>query len=393
MSRVDSGAGFQPANQSNQQPGKAAPLFFVIAVLCIASTACVGMAANGDDNPIAWRDCLKQKPLWYRGPEAIRIADNVLLYQRNSGGWPKNIDMATMLSDKQKTDLRGAKKRNDAMLDNGATHTQLRYLATVYTATKLERFKTSFLKGMDYVLAAQYPNGGWPQRYPIPGGYGRYITFNDGAMTGALIVLRNVAEKKPGYTFVGKERRKKAQAAVEKGIDCILKCQIVVNGKRTAWCAQHDEKSLKPRPARSYEKISISGCESVGVVEFLMGINKPSPEIIDAIQSAVAWFDRVKITGIRQTIKPDPSLPRGRDKIIVKDTKAPPLWARFYQIGTNKPIFCGRDGKIKETLAEIEPERRTGYSWYGFYPAKLLAKSYPAWQKKWAPGKNVLDRK
>jgi PelA/Pel-15E family pectate lyase len=259
----------------------------------------------------------------------------------------------------------------------------------VYDATKLERFKKAFLEAVDYLLRAQYPNGGWPQRYPNPSGYARYITFNDVAMIGAMTVLRDIAEKKPPYTLVDEQRRKRAEKAVQKGIECILKCQIIVGGKRTAWCQQHDEKTFEPRPARIYEKISICGGESVGVVRFLMSIDNPTEEIVEAIQSAVAWFDRVKLTGIRQINKPDES-GRGYDKVIIRDATAPPIWARFYQIGTNRPIFCGRDGIIKSSLAEIEHERRTGYSWYGYGPATLLAKDYPAWQKKWAPRENVL---
>jgi PelA/Pel-15E family pectate lyase len=260
----------------------------------------------------------------------------------------------------------------------------------VYDATRLERFKRGFLKGVDYLLKAQYPNGGWPQCYPNPSGYSRYITFNDGAMIGAMSVLRDIAEKKPGYGFVDDGRRERGEKAVQKGIECILKCQIVVDGKRTAWCQQHDEKTFEPRPARTYEKISICGGESVGLVRFLMSIDNPTKEIIEAIQSAVTWFDRVKLTGIRQINKPDQS-ERGYDKVIIKDATAPPTWARFYQIGTNRPLFCGRDGKIKDTLAEIEHERRTGYSWYGRGPAELLNRDYPIWQKKWAPKKNVLE--
>ena len=84
---------------------------------------------------------------------------------------------------------------------------------------------------------------------------------------------------------------------------------------------------------------------------------------------------------------------KGWDKVVVKDAAAPPMWARFYEIGTNKPIFCSRDGVPKDTLAEISYERRNGYSWLGRYAADLLAKDYPAWQKKWAPGKNVLEKR
>lgn len=328
---------------------------------------------------------------FYAGDEAIRIADNVLLYQRDTGGWPKSINVTRVLSERDKARLFKAKNKEDSTLDNGGTHTQIRYLAKVYSATGLERFKQGFIKGVDYLLEAQYDNGGWPQIYPNPGGYSRYITFNDGVMIGAMSVLRDIAGKKPGYTFVEEVRRRKAKEAVLKGVECILKCQIIVDGKRTAWCQQHDEETFEPRPARIYEKVSICGNESVGIVKFLMGIDNPNEEIIKAIQGAVAWFDSVKLAGIRQINKSDDS-ERGYDRVIIKDVKARPIWARFYEIGTNRPIFCGRDGKIKYSLAEIEQERRTGYAWYGYWPAELLTKDYPAWQRKWAPKKKMCSK-
>lgn len=368
----------------------------VTGLFCLVAVA-IAAGAQGRKNPtevISWKRCLGQRPGFYAAGEAVRIADNVLLYQRDTGGWSKNVDMASVLSEQDKAKLRKAKSRKDSTLDNGATHTQIRYLAKVYYATRLERFRQAMLRGIDYLLEAQYANGGWPQFYPREGnsGYSRYITFNDGAMIGAMSVLRDIAEKKPEYAFVDEVRRQKANNAVQKGVECILKCQIVVNSKKTAWCAQHDEKTFIARKARNYELPSISGSESVGVVRFLMSIDNPSPEIIEAVQSAVAWFDQVKLAGIRQINKSDSSREGGYDKVIIKDATAPPIWARFYQIGTNRPIFCGRDGKIKYRMAEIEHERRTGYSWYGYGPAGLLDKDYPAWQKKWAPEKNVLSK-
>ena len=356
---------------------------------CLFALAVVHRAQG---QAISWRQCLNQQPEFYTTDQAIRIADNLLLYQRDSGGWQKNIEMASVLSEQDKTKLREAKTRNDATLDNSATRRQMRYLAMVYQATGIERFKDAFLKGLNYVLEAQYDNGGWPQRYPNPAGYSKHITFNDGTMVGVLNLLRDIAEKKPPYTFIDEDRRRKAEKAVQKGIDCILKCQIIANGKKTAWCAQHDENTFVPRKARSYELPSISGAESVGIVRFLMSIEKPGPEIIEAVQATVAWFGEAKLEGIKQIRKKDQSKPRGFDKVIVEDASAPPIWARFYDIETNKPIFCGRDGIPKATLAEISYERRNGYSWLGYYATDLLANEYPAWQKKWAPAKNVLDR-
>lgn len=365
-----------------------------VGLQCIFAAA-VAFGVQSGKEFVEWNhssvSIIEQNPEWYGSTEALRVADNVLLYQRNSGGWPKNINMARRLSEEDKDRIRRDKDKEDATLDNGATHMQIHYLARVYDATGLERFKKACLKGVDYLLKAQYPNGGWPQFYPLQGHpeYSKYITFNDGAMIGAMTVLRDVAEKKSHYAFVDEDRRKKAEKAVRKGIECILKCQIIVDGKRTVWCQQHDEKTFEPRPARVYEKVSLCGLESVGVVGFLMSVDNPTVEIIEAVQGAVAWFDRVKLTGIRQVRKPDGS-DFGYDRVVIEDAMAPPLWARFYEIGTNRPIFCGRDGKIKYSLAEIEQERRTDYSWYGDWPTTLLTEDYPAWQKKWAPENNVL---
>jgi PelA/Pel-15E family pectate lyase len=173
---------------------------------------------------------------------------------------------------------------------------------------------------------------------------------------------------------------------------CILRCQVIAGGRRTAWCAQHNERTFEPAPARAYEKISLSGFETVGIVRFLMEIDRPNAQVIEAIQSAVAWLDQVKLTGIKVVEKRDASLPRGFDRIVIQDPQAAPLWARFYEIGTNRPIFCGRDGVIKYSLAEIEHERRVGYRWYVEAAAELLANDYPKWRKRWAAGKNMLGQ-
>jgi len=339
-------------------------------------------ADRNESRSLTWNQCLRQSADWYGGTDAVRVADNVLLYQRDSGGWPKNIDMAAVLSAEQKEKLRVAKRETDSTIDNGATATQMIFLSRVFNATKQERFKEAFVRGLDFLLAAQYANGGWPQFFPNPKGYQAHVTFNDNAMVNVLNLMRDVTRAASAYAFVDEERRERAGLAVTRGIECILKCQVVVNGNRTVWCAQHDEKTLAPAPARSYEKISLSGSESAGIVRFLMGVEKPDARVNESIESAMKWFETSKLTGIRQVQNPDPSLPKGYDKVIVADPNATPLWARFYEIGSNRPIFCGRDGVIKYSLAEIEYERRVGYGWYGDAPAKLLSEDYPRWRER-----------
>ena len=335
---------------------------------------------------IKWGDALDQKPEWYGSDEAVRIADNLLLYQSDTGGWPKNIDMAKVLTEGEKTSLlKQQRDAHESTIDNGATYSQLNFLARVFTAKKLMRHKEAFLRGVDYLLKAQYDNGGWPQYYPLRAGYYSHITYNDNAMIGVMRLLRDIARKRPDYAFVDEDRRLRSEKAVERGIECILKTQVVVEGKRTVWAAQHDEVTLAPAPARKFEPVSLTGSESVGIVRFLMGIEHPDDRVIGAIEAAVAWFEKSKITGIRYVEKADASKLHGFDRVVVKDSNAGPLWARFYEIGTNRPIFIGRDARVRYDVAEIEDERRNGYSWYVSEPAELLNKDYPKWQKKWRP--------
>lgn len=321
-------------------------------------------------------------PMSARALDDVRIAETILLYQRTSGGWPKNYDRDATLTEERARKVRKDRDRSDSTFDNGATHTELAHLARVYGATRDERFRRAFERGLEFVLSAQYANGGWPQFYPDPRGYHAHITFNDGAMVGVMRLLSDVARGASPYGFVDEARRRRSGAAVERGVECILRCQIRVDGKRTAWCAQHDSKTLEPRKARSYELASISGAESVDIVRFLMGIESPSPEVVDAVRSAVAWFEEARLDGIRVVRKPAPSTPRGVDKVVVRDPSAPPLWARFHEIGTNRPIFCSRDGVPRTSLADISYERRNGYSWYSGKAARLLAKEYPAWTRR-----------
>jgi len=233
-----------------------------------------------------------------------------------------------------------------------------------------------------YLLGGQYANGGWPQKFPAPRGYERYITFNDNAMVGVLSLLRDVARGDPEFAWVPADLRAQCGQAELRGRACILRCLIQRDGRPTVWCAQHDEVTLRPRGARSYELPSFSGGESVGVVRYLMQIEQPDAAVVRAVEGAVAWFERYQLRGLRLQRVADPAQPKGYDLVVVNDPAAPALWARFYDLHTNEPIFCSRDGKPRRTLAEISYERRTGYSWLGPYARQLLEEEYPAWKRR-----------
>ncbi|MET0751888.1 MAG: pectate lyase, partial [Pyrinomonadaceae bacterium] len=324
---------------------------------------------------ISWNEVLDQTKLWYAVDEATRIANQVIFYQRENGGWEKNVDMAAMLTQAEREKLLKEKSSTDTTIDNNATTTQLRYLAKVITAKNIEMHKAAFFKGLDFLLSMQYENGGFPQFYPLKSDYSREITFNDNAMINALKILRDIAGKKEDFLFVDEERRLKSEKAVEKGTEIILKTQVEIDGEKTVWAAQYDENTLKPAAARKFEPISLTAGESVGIIRFLMLDSKPKQATIDAIESAVKWFQANKLNGIRWERK-------NGESSVVKDKNAPPIWARFYQIETMKPIFIGRDAVIRYDVSEIEAERRNGYAWYVSEPNELLEKDYPKWKEK-----------
>ncbi len=316
-----------------------------------------------------WPGYASKQDDWFRSAEGRRVADSILSWQSPLGSWPKNLDTTQEKLEGDKRTIRGT-------FDNGATTGELRFLARAFRATGEARYRDAFMRGLDHILQAQYPTGGWPQSYPPGAGYHRHITFNDDAMVRLMELLREVANK-PEYEFVDATRRRACETSFKRGIDCILKCQVKVDGKLTVWCAQHDEATLQPRPARTFELVSLSGAESAGILHLLMSLDGPSPEIAAAIRAGAAWFESAKLTGLAQTRV-------NGDKVVVPDKNARPLWARFYEIGSNRPIFSGRDGVKKYTLAEIEAERRNGYAWHGSW-GERVARDFALWERKWDP--------
>jgi pectinesterase len=353
-------------------------LFLLFAVFANSS-----LSAQKKLTEMSWSEVVyKQSDSWYGSEEAISVAENVLLYQRNIGGWPKNTPMHKPLSETEKEKLLQLKtSTEDVTIDNGATLLEMIYLSKVYNQTQDEKYKTCFLKGLDYILEAQYENGGWPQFYPLRKGYYTHITFNDNATINVLNLLKDLSNGNQKYDFVTDDVvLDRVEQALEKGIECILKTQFVQNGVLTVWCAQHDEITLLPAKARAYELPSLSGSESAGIVDFLMSLENPSPEIIKAVEAAVVWFDKVKITGYK--VENFTNSEGKKDRRVVSDAGARPMWARFYDLENNRPFFCDRDGIKKYSLEEIGYERRNGYSWYSDSAQKILD-NYPKWEKKW----------
>lgn len=281
---------------------------------------------------IAWSKLLSNvSDAWYKTNEAKEVADNVLLYQRDCGGWHKNIEMHHLLTDTEKEKVT-AEKKEKGCFDNGATTTEMKFLAQMYKHVPDSRYRDAFVKGLNYIMSAQYSTGGWPQYFPLRGGYSDFITFNDDLMVNLLKLLRDVYESGDNFAaIVEDETKRKAKETFEKGLDCILNCQIVDGGAKTLWCAQHDPVTMNPAVGRPHELPSFSGCEGARILEFLMTIENPSDKVKESVVAAVEWLENHKIPNKKVVDVKDTSGNTIDRK--VEDCAGEDMWGRFIQLG------------------------------------------------------------
>lgn len=327
-----------------------------------------------------WADSKQKAVACYPEEAYLSIADQLVAGQNEDGGWPKNIDWTRRSLNPDSLKLTLKPRHRLSTLDNKSTYLQVEYLSAAYSCSGEERYRRAAERGMEYMLLAQHENGSWR------GWDADAITFNDGVTTGVLYLWQRVIYQKEPFRWVDEELRERIEASWERGLEIILRTQYLQNGVKTIWAQQHDHLTLQPVKARSYELPALAPSESTAIVELLMRIRKPSQEVIEAVSAAVAWFERHKIEGKRLVTS---SLPEGhsenpkikRDRRLVDDPKADPLWARYHDLENNEPFLCNRDGVKVYSLEEVAPERRVGYSWYGSWPEKVMER-YPEWLEK-----------
>ena len=328
---------------------------------------------------------LEREQAWYASAEARHIADVIVSFQTPAGGWGKNTDMSK--EPRQPGEKYGPDNVSKFLapgdfdtpleadwnyigtIDNDATTTQLNFLAKVIAglgSNEADVYKKAYLRGIEYLLAAQYPNGGWPQVWPLEGSYHDAITYNDDAVSQVLELMGHSAEAKDEFAFVPQEVRARAKSSFERGIRCIFASQIVVQGKPTVWPQQSDALTLQPVSGRNFEPPTQCSGESAAMMIFLMNeLPHPTAEQQKSIRAAAAWFKKTAIYGQSWERGPE-----GRQ--LVPKPGAGPIWARYYQTGTDLPVFADRDKTIHDNVNELSKERRNGYSWYSAESQRAL---------------------
>ena len=369
-------------------PVVAAALMLICHLMALAATKHepISLAAFNDGIK-HWQDRHGTDYARYRPEQVTEIADNLLLYQRDNGGWIENRDPARILDAMEKAALVPEKAQASGSFDNRNIYSQIEYLAAAFGQTGKAAYHDAAARGLDYALAQQIVAcGGWPHTVPGTSSYHGYITIADEVTSGLLRLLRKVSAGADPFGYVDALTRARAKAALDRGDECVLKLQVVQNGKLAGWAGQYDPQTLQPAQGRAFELPSIVSQETVEMLRYLMSIQQPSAAQVKSIESAVSWLRRSQISGVRleKVTLPKPVQYEYHvatfDYRLVDDANALPLWARFYDLEDNSIVLANRDSVRVKDYSEIHPERRSGYSWFGTWPAKLLNEEYPEWR-------------
>ena len=369
----------------------------VLFAIALALGGCMGMRPPAETPSLEgfgdaihhWRNLHGGDYATWRPDQVREIADNVLLYQRDNGGWIENRDPTRILSADERAGIAGERSNPSASFDNRNTYSQVAYLLGAFALLGDERYRTAALKGLDFILSRQVKRcGGWPHTVPPVQSYHDKITIADEVTSGNLRLLRKVAAGKGPFAAVDPARRRAAAAGLARGDACVLRLQIRQGETLTGWAGQYDPVTLAPAKGRSFELPAIVSQETVAMLEYLMEDPHPSPAMIAAIEGGVAWLKRVRILGWRVEDVPL-AVPvkydfhtATFDRRLVADASATGLWARFYDLADNSVVLANRDGVRVARYDQIHPERRSGYGWYGEWPRGLIERDYPAWKAR-----------
>ncbi len=316
-------------------------------------------------------DLARRSDAWLKSDSARIIGEAVISFQTPSGGWSKRTDMTRTRPAGTSYYAETESWHYIPTFDNGATTGQMRFMTALAARHIDSRFASAFNRGLELLLAAQQPNGCWPQSFPLDGGYHDAITFNDDTNVLILELLGEVAAGKIDLATATQKRI--AGESVRRGIACLVAVQVVVNGQPTVWGQQHDPITLEMVAARSYELAGLSGKESAAVMTYLMSLEKPDATVVRAVHGAAAWFRAHVLKGWRYDgfgLREDSSA-------------AKPIWARLTEVSSDKPIFANRDGITLYDWNKLT-DRRTGYAWFSTEPAEAL-RTYESWAREHPP--------
>ena len=141
-------------------------------------------------------------------------------------------------------------------------------------------------RALRLLALSQYPNGGWPQRFPpAPPEYSRFVTFNDD------VLAENVRTLLMCHTALAATG---VLAPMRAAMDCVVSMQQPL--PQAGWGLQHDLEG-KPVAARSYEPAALVTHTTAANIELLLGFHELTGDAkyTRRVPEALDWLERVKL--------------------------------------------------------------------------------------------------
>lgn len=263
---------------------------------------------------------------------AVKAANALIYGQHQAGGWHYIIDFA---GDHSLRNWHATIGKNawgfeehyhyygNATFDDLTTARAAKFLLRIYRLKHDAMFKPALDKAIAFVLASQYPQGGWPQRYPLmynhPVGtnkdYTHYYTFNDDVIWGNIDFLIQC------YEELGEQR---LLEPIYRGMNFYLVSQQ--GNPQAGWAQQYDMK-LRPAPGRTYEPASISTLQTYDHVLLLLQFYRytGAHKYLARIPDAIRWLEMTQLP----------------DSLRENGVRTHPF---FVELETNAPLWIHRGG-------------------------------------------------
>lgn len=262
---------------------------------------------------------------------AERVAGAIIYAQHPSGGWNYVADFGgeAALKEWYATIGKNAWRLEEfqhyygnATFDDVGTAEAAKFLLRLYVEKLDPKYRPALDKTIDFMLASQYPIGGWPQRFPLMhdhpnkdhGDYSSYITFNDD------VAAENIDFLLMCYQVLGEAR---VREPVIRAMNSFLVTQM--GQPQPGWALQYTPE-LIPAGARSYEPKSLHTPTTAENIQQLIKFYRMTGEtkFLARIPEALAWLESLTL----------PSRPEyeGRSH------------PSFIELGTNKALFTHRRG-------------------------------------------------
>ena len=262
--------------------------------------------------------------------DAARDAARALVWgQRTVGGWDHRVDVSHLTADAE-TPVR---KKGRCTFDDNITQAAIEFLIDIDGVLDEAWLTNGVELGLKFMRDSQFENGAWPQWYPLRGGYHDHYTFNDNSMNDCIKLMIKA------HKVYGKDEYLRC---ARRGADFIILSQ----GKdgQAGWAQQYSH-DMKPAKARSFEPAGICSAVTGRNIRTLVDVHlyTKDEKYLAPVEKAVEW--------------------------LIKSQVRTNLWARLYEVGSNKPIYGDRTNpnKVIYDYDKVSTREKTSYAWQGEY--------------------------